>query len=164
MCYAPSSLLRCQAPQALPLGILLTTVGVGALVGALGVASLPNDARRGRILTAGNLFFPASLLLFALSRSFVLSVVCLLIAGISFVAQNALANTLIQISTPDSMRGRVMSLYSLITQSTMRMGALQAGLFADRIGAPLTIALGASVSLIYGLLVALRFPLVREIK
>jgi hypothetical protein len=164
VCHGPGAIFRCQAPQALPLGLLLTTVGIGALVGALAVASLPNDARRGRLLTAGNLLFPTSLLLFASSRSFLLSMICLLMVGISFVAQNALANTLIQILTPDSMRGRVMSLYSLTTQSMMRMGALQAGLVADRIGAPLAIGLGASVSLAYGLFVAVRYPRVRQMR
>jgi MFS family permease len=164
VCHGPSAILRCQAPEALSLGLLLTTVGIGALVGALTIASLPNDARRGRLLTAGNLLFPASLLLFASSRSFLLSILYLLMVGISFVAQNALANTLIQISTPDSMRGRVMSLYSLTTQSMMRMGALQAGLLADRIGVPLAIGLGASVSLVYGPFVAVRYPRVREMR
>jgi len=46
----------------------------------------------------------------------------------------------------------------------MRMGALQAGLVADRIGAPLAIGLGASVSLAYGLFVAVRYPRVRELR
>ena len=58
VCQGPSAILRCQAPEALPLGLLLTTVGIGALVGALAIASLPNDTRRGRLLTAGNLLFP----------------------------------------------------------------------------------------------------------
>ena len=58
--------MRCRAPQALPLGLLLTIVGVGALVGALAVASLPERARRGRWLTAGNLAFPVLLLAFSL--------------------------------------------------------------------------------------------------
>ena len=59
LCEGAHPLMRCRAPQALPLGLLLTTVGVGALVGALAVASLPERARRGRWLTAGNLAFPA---------------------------------------------------------------------------------------------------------
>lgn len=162
LCDGPAALIRCQAPEALPLGMLLTMVGVGALIGALVVAALPDDARRGRLLTAGNLLFPIMLVFFATSRSFLVSMACLLGVGISFVIQNALANTLIQLATPDAMRGRVMSIYSLIMQGTMRLGGLQAGLVADRIGAPLAVGLGATLSLFYGLAVALRFPKVRE--
>lgn len=76
--------------------------------------------------------------------------------------QNSLANTLLQIITPDVVRGRVMSLYSLTFQGFMRMGGLQAGLMADWIGAPLAVGIGAVVSLAYGLFVAVRYPGVRE--
>ena len=155
-------LIKCQAPEALPQGILLTAVGIGALAGALLVASLPENARRGRMLTVGNLVFPLTLLFFAASRSFVLSLALMVLAGISFVWQNALANTLLQIVTPDELRGRVMSLYSLTFQGMMRVGGLQAGFVADWIGAPLSVGIGATISLAYGLFVAVRFPKVRE--
>ena len=164
LCYGPLPLLRCQTPEALPLGMLLTMVGLGALAGALVIASLPEGVRRGRILTVGNLIFPASLIVFSQSRSFWLSLACLGLVGFSFVAQNALANTLIQVHTPDTMRGRVMSLYSLVMQSAMRLGGLQAGLVADRIGAALAVGLGAGFSLAYGAFVALRFPRVRQLQ
>jgi MFS family permease len=162
LCGGVRSLLQCQAPEALPLGILLTAVGIGAVTGALLVASLPDTARRGRMLTAGNLTFPLVLLFFATSRSFVLSSVLMILAGISFVWQNALANTLLQLVTPDELRGRVMSLYSLTFQGMMRVGGLQAGVVADWIGAPLAVAIGAWLSLGYGLFVAVRFPKVRD--
>jgi predicted MFS family arabinose efflux permease len=162
LCGGERPLMHCQAPEALPLGFLLTAVGIGAVVGALLVASLPDRARRGRMLTVGNLAFPFVLLLFAASRSFMLSLVLMLVVGISFVWQNALANTLLQISTPDELRGRVMSLWSMTFQGTMRVGGLQAGFVADQIGAPLSIALGAAASLAYGLFVAVRFPRLRE--
>jgi len=162
LCGGEHPFMHCQAPEALPLGILLTAVGVGAVTGALLVASLPDRARRGRMLTIGNLGFPLMLLLFAASRSFVLSLVLMVLTGISFVWQNALANTLLQVSTPDELRGRVMSLYSMTFQGTMRVGGLQAGVVADWIGAPLSVALGAAVSLAYGLFVAVRFPRLRE--
>jgi len=84
------------------------------------------------------------------------------LTGISFVWQNALANTLLQVATPDELRGRVMSLYSMTFQGTMRVGGLQAGVVADWIGAPLSVALGAAVSLAYGLFVVVRFPRLRE--
>jgi MFS family permease len=162
LCGGSNPLMHCQTPEALPLGILLTATGIGAVIGALLVASLPDNARRGPMLTIGNLAFPLFLLIFGMSRSFLLSTTILLLVGVSFVWQNALANTLLQLSTPDQMRGRVMSLYSLTFQGMMRVGGLQAGFVADRIGAPLSVGLGAALSLAYGLFVALRFPKVRR--
>jgi MFS family permease len=164
LCDGSRPLLRCQAPQALPLGLLLTAVGVGAVIGALAVASLPERARRGRWLTAGNLIFPLLLIGFAASPSFVVSLALLFGVGVAFVMQNALANTLLQLVTPDAVRGRVMSIYSLTFQGFMRLGGLQAGLMADTIGASLTVGIGAVVSLAYGLFVAIRFPKVREMR
>jgi len=162
LCDGPAPRFRCASPAALPLGILLTAVGVGAVIGALAVASLPNSARRGPFLTLGNLGFPALLIAFSLSRSFVLSVLLLMAVGASFVFQNSLANTLLQLAVPDEVRGRVMSVYTLVFQSMMRLGGLQAGLMADRFGAPLAVFIGALISLGYGLFVALRYPRVRN--
>jgi len=103
-------------------------------------------------------------LAFSTSRSFVVSLALLFGVGISFVMQNALANTLLQIITPDAVRGRVMSIYTLTFQGSMRLGGLQAGLVADTIGASLAVGIGAAVSLGYGLFVAVRFPKVREMR
>jgi MFS family permease len=152
----------CQAPEALTFGLLMAAVGLGAVIGALSVASLPGEARRGRWLTLGNLGFPALVLVVALSRSFPLSLVVLTGVGASFVAQNALTNTLIQLEVPDHLRGRVMSFYALTFQMMMRIGGMQAGALGDLWGAPLTVGLGAALCLAYGLFVAWRFPRIRQ--
>ncbi|HEY9076974.1 MAG TPA: MFS transporter [Anaerolineaceae bacterium] len=163
LCSGDNPLLRCQSPEALPLGLLLTMVGVGAVIGALVVASLPGHASRGKWMTFGSIGFPLALVIYSLSRSFVLSMLLLLLAGFCFVWQNTLANTLIQILAPDHLRGRIMSLYSMITQGMMRLGGLQAGLVADWIGAPLSLGIGALISLVYDTYVAFRYPKVRKI-
>jgi MFS family permease len=153
----------CQAPEALPLGLLYTTLGIGAVMGALVVASLPAKARRGRLLTLGNLAFPLFLLLFAFSSHFPISLILMLFIGFSFVWQNSLANTLLQFITPDELRGRVMGVYTMTFQTMFRLGGLQAGFVADWLGAPLAVGIGAIISLIYGVFVAIRFPKVREL-
>lgn len=155
--------LSCRAPAAIPLGILLSAVGIGAVMGALLVASLPADARHGRMLTIGNISFPLFLLLFVNSNSLLAAVVLMLFVGMSHVFQNAMANTLLQLNSPDQLRGRVMSLYSLVSQGMTHVGSLQAGLVADWMGAPLSIGFGALISLVYGLFIAVRYPQVRNL-
>jgi MFS family permease len=161
-CNPTTGMFTCQSPEALPLGMLLTIMGIGALAGAFFIAAMPDDARRGRYLTAGNLLFPISLLVFAVSRSFALSLVVMFLTGFSFVCQNALTNTLIQLFSPDAMRGRIMGLYTMIFQGMMRLGSMQAGLVSDWIGAPLSVGIGAAVSLAYGVFVAIRYPRIRN--
>ncbi len=162
LCGGSHPLMDCVAPEAVPLGLLFAAVGVGAVTGALLVASLPSQARRGRILTLGNLGLPLLLLLFAASRSFTASLLLMLLVGMGQVMQNAMANTLLQITSPDGFRGRVMSLYSLVTQGMTHVGGLQAGFAADWLGAPLSLGLGAAVALSYGSFVALRYRKVRD--
>lgn len=163
ICEGPARLFSCQAPEALPLGILMTAVGVGAVVGALVVAALPPTSARGRWLTFGNLGFPVLLLIASINRSFLVQSLLMAAVGAMFVFQNALANTLIQVTAPDEMRGRVMALYTMVFQAFMRLGALQAGLMADWLGAPLALGIGAAVSLVYGAWVAVFKPSVRRL-
>jgi len=163
ICNSNSLVMGCQAPEALPLGLLYSMIGVGAVIGALVVASLPANARRGRLFTVGNLAFPLFLLLFAFSTNFMLSLVLTLFIGFSFVWQNALANTLLQFVTPNELRGRVMGVYSMTFQAMFRLGGLQAGFMADWLGAPIAIGVGALASLLYGGYVAIRYPKVRQL-
>ncbi|HET6596921.1 MAG TPA: MFS transporter [Anaerolineales bacterium] len=163
LCNGRYQILNCQAPEAIPLGLLLSAVGVGALTGAFLVASLSETARRGRMLTLGNLCLPFFLLIFVNSHSMAFSLVVMLFVGMSHVFQNSMANTLLQLNVPDQLRGRVMSLYALVSNGMMNLGGLQAGFMADWLGAPLSIGLGAGFSLLYGCFVALRYREVRNL-
>jgi MFS family permease len=161
ICSGPHHLIQCKSPEALPLGILMTAVGVGAVIGALYVASLTGQ-RRGVLLTLGNLCFPLFLFVMAVSSSFLLTAVMLLLIGFSFVLQNALANTLIQLLAPDEMRGRVMGVYTMMFQVMMRLGGLQAGVVADWVSARFSLGIGAVISIVFGIYVAIRYPTVRR--
>jgi MFS family permease len=163
LCGGDRPLIKCQAPEALPLGILLTTLGLGAIVGSVLVASLPERIQRGKILTVGNLAFPLFLLAFAASRSMALSTAMIILVGISFVLQNVVAITLLQVSSPDRLRSRVIALYSVVFQGMTNIGGLQAGIVADWVGAPISVGIGAAVSLLYGMWIAIRYPKVREL-
>jgi len=157
------SQVTCQNPQAVPFGLLLGAFGVGALIGAL-LVGIYGDRGRGRLLTLGNLAFPAGLLIFAASRSIWLSMIVLLVVGIVFILQNALANTLVQYSSPDQLRGRVMGVYSILFQGMQGAGRMQAGLTETFTSAPISVAIGAAASLAYGLFVLFRWPAIRKLK
>jgi MFS family permease len=160
---AKLTIFNCQAPEAIPLGLLLSAIGLGAIMGAFVMASLPEHAPRGKLLTVGNLTFPFLLLLFVYSHSMAFSLVVMMLVGLSHVFQNAMANTLLQLTSPDELRGRVMSLYSLVSHGMHHLGGLQAGFMADWIGAPISIGVGAAFSLLYGLFVAVRYRQVRNL-
>lgn len=146
------------------LGFLSAAVGLGALAGAFALASLAGTRRKGLLLTAGNLLFPAMLLLFAASRSFLLSLAILVGVGWAFITQNATVNSLIQSIVPDYLRGRVMSVYTLMFVGMIPVGSLQAGVVAQRFGAPFAVGLGAAIALGYSLWVLWRHPEVRKLE
>ncbi len=131
------------------LGILMGATGVGALFGALTLAAKTGVKGLGRwvVMTCAGL--GVSLFCFAFSTSFWLSVVFLLPAGYSMMLQMACSNTLIQTMVPDQLRGRVMSLYSMMFMGMAPFGAFLGGALAHRFGAPITVAIGG-IACIFG--------------
>jgi predicted MFS family arabinose efflux permease len=145
------------------LGLLSAAVGVGALIGALTVASLGNFQRKGLLLTLGNLFFPTMVLLFSISTIFPVSMALLVGAGLGFMVQNAMTNTLIQLAVPDELRGRVMGVYMLVFQGFFPIGSLMAGAIAQQFSVPIGAAFGGAVALAAGLLWLWRAPYIRQL-
>ena len=92
--------------------------------------------------------FGVSLMLFSFSKSFWLSVILLLPVGYFVMLQMASSNTLIQVMVPDELRGRVMSVYSMMFMGLAPLGSLMGGALADRVGAPWAVALGGAVSVL----------------
>ncbi len=125
------------------LGILMGATGVGALFGALTLAARSGLRGLGRWAGIACAGFGASLILFAFSRSFVVSAALLLPVGFFMMMQMASSNTLVQSMVPDRLRGRVMSVYSMVFIGMGPFGALLAGSMAERLGAPATVCLGA---------------------
>lgn len=129
------------------LGFLMTANGVGALVGALGLAAFSRTKGRGRLVMVAGIAFSLGLAAFSLSRSFILSLALLPLVGWSMVSQTATINTLLQTTVPDGLRGRVMSLFTFVFMGMMPFGSLLGGSLAQRFGAPAALRAGAAVCL-----------------
>jgi MFS family permease len=105
--------------------------------------------------------FAISLIAFALSRNFWLSTVLLVPVGFCMMLQMSSSNTLIQAMVPDELRGRVMSLYSMMFMGMGPFGALVAGAIADRLGAPLAVIMGAVACVGGAVIFGMRLPHIR---
>lgn len=141
-----ASLIGSHDLGAVRLGILMGATGVGALLGALTLAIRSGVKGLGTWVTVCCAGFGVSLMLFALSKSFWLSVFLLLPVGYFIMLQMASSNTLIQVMVPDALRGRVMALYSMMFMGMAPVGALLGGALSDRLGAPITVMIGGLAS------------------
>lgn len=129
------------------LGLLMTSVGVGALGAGIYLASRTSVRGLSRVILAGTMLFGAGLAGFSFAREVGLAAVMLAIAGVGFISQMASSNTLIQAIVDGQFRGRVMGFYTMAIVGTIPVGSLLAGVVAERIGAPWTIRLGGLVCL-----------------
>jgi MFS family permease len=127
---------------ALEFGWMSSSVGAGAMIGALLLAAFARQLPQGRVLRTASLTFGAVVALFALSRSLPVSLAVLALTGFAMIVTTATTNTVLQTLAPDEMRGRVMSVYTLAFVGMGPIGAFQAGYFADRFGAPATLIVG----------------------
>ena len=143
------------------LGLLMAATGLGALGGALSLAARHGVRGLGRWIARSSGAFGVMLVLFSLSRSYWLSVALLIPVGFSMIVTLAATNTLIQSMVPDKLRGRVMSVYSMMLLGMAPFGGLWAGFVAERIGAPATVAAGGAVSMIAALVYRVRWPSLR---
>ncbi len=126
------------------LGFLMTASGGGALLGALWLASRRTVQGLSRQIPVAASVFGAGLVAFAASRILWLSLLVLVITSFGFMVQVASSNTLLQTIVEDGKRGRVMSFFLMAYFGTTPFGSLLAGSMSERIGAPLTLALGGA--------------------
>ena len=143
------------------LGILMGATGVGALIGALSLAFKRGLKGLNSWIMLSSAGFGATLILFGISKSFWLSVAMLVPVGYCMMVQMASSNTLIQSMVPDRLRGRVMSVYSMMFMGMAPIGALGAGVVAHRLGAPLTVAIGGMTCMLGSAAFGFRLPVMR---
>jgi MFS family permease len=148
-------------------GILLSSAGAGAVVGAFGLASIRKARRQGRLLVVSGVLFGVSISCFAISPSFVLGVLFLFLSGLTSTVFGTIIATFLQLEAPNELRGRVLSLYSITLIGLPSLGALASGAVAEWLGglsgAPHAVLLGGLMALAMVILLG-RFFWLREMK
>jgi len=120
-------------------GFLMAAIGVGAIIGAIFLASRKNVLGLGRIITIASSIFGIGLISFSLSHTLWLSFFLLLLTGFGMMVHMASSNTILQTIVDDDKRGRVMSLYAMAFMGMAPLGSLLGGSLAGWIGAPTTL-------------------------
>jgi MFS family permease len=124
------------------LGFLMGASGIGALVGAMFLASRESALGLETVFVVSAAVFGLGLIGFAFSRFFWLSCSMMFVTGFGMMVHLAAANTLVQTFVDDDKRGRVMSLHTMCVRGMVPLGSLIAGALASQIGAPVTLILG----------------------
>ncbi|MCL4459411.1 MAG: MFS transporter [Chloroflexi bacterium] len=145
------------------LGLLMAGNGVGALVGSLVVAGLGNYQGRGRLLLVTTFLFSLLLMFFATASWFWHALILLVGVGLSGAVYLSLTNVLLQSCTPDGLRGRVMSVYTL-SWGLGPLGYIEAGAVANTFGAPFAVFLGGTICAITAVTAALRSSSLRLLR
>lgn len=145
-------------------GFLQSARGVGALLGALMVASLGRFRFKGKLLTLGTFVFPVLLLVFAAARWIPVSLLAMVGVGWGFVIMLNTANALVQTVVSDELRGRVMGIYVLGFLGVMPVGALLAGGVAEVTSEPAAVALSALIMFGFAAWLWLRVPRLRALE
>ena len=138
--------------------------GLGAVIGALFIASLGRFKYRGRVLTAGTFLFPLLIIIFSLIRSIPLSLISLCGVGAAIVITLNMTNSIVQTTVPDHIRGRVMSIYSMIFFGMNPIGALLLGQAAAVISEPAALLTGAVILTLSAILFWFFAPFIRKLE
>jgi MFS family permease len=138
-------------------GFLMGASGIGALTAAVGIAARRSIQNPLEMMSVAVLCFSTALLAFSLSRIFWVSLVIIMFGGWGMVSYLALANSFIQMSVPDELRGRVMSVYSFVFLGTVPIGNAIMGSVADRIGTTNAVTVGGTICIAGAVLFARKY-------
>lgn len=130
------------------LGFMAGATGCGATAAALTIAFRRDINRKGLFMFISGLIFASALLCFSFSRNFYISVVILAFAGWGAISLFAVANSFIQLATPDALRGRVMSVYTLVFLGFAPVGNAIVGFMSNIFGTPHTLFISSLICLL----------------
>ena len=144
-------------------GVLRAAPAVGALLTMLTTAYIPISRRAGMKLLVAVFGFGISIIVFGLSSVFWISVVALFFSGITDGVSMVIRQTILQLKTPDHMRGRVSSVNSMFVGSSNELGAFESGLTAKLMGTVTAVVFGGTMTLITALTTGLVSPSFRNL-
>ena len=145
-------------------GLLFSARGVGSLFGALTIATFGKSHVRGKFITAGSISFPIFITLFAITYWLPLSLLFMIFVGTAMIFVVNFSNATIQSIVPDSLRGRVMGVYTTIFMGSMPLGALLLGTIAEHAGESEAVLISAGIAFFIACLVWFLIPKVRAIE
>lgn len=144
------------------LGFLMGMSGLGALIGAVYLASRKSVIGLVRIIAWTAVLFGVTIIVFSFSRTFWFAMPIILLSGFGVMVNMAACNTVLQTIVDEDKRGRVMALYTMAFMGTMPFGSLLAGFLATRIGAPYTLLIGGACCVGVALVFMSKMPLIRK--
>lgn len=144
------------------LGILGGASGVGSFVAAFFIAFKGDIMEKGRFMFIAAMVFSISILSFSISTNYHASLMILVFTGWGIVSFLAVGNSFIQIATPDMLRGRVMSVYTMVFLGMAPIGNSVMGLIADAAGADKAVSIGAIICISAGLFLAKRLRSINQ--
>jgi MFS family permease len=142
-------------------GFLMAAVGVGAVIGAIFLASRRSVLGLGRIIALASSIFGIGMISFSLSHALWLSLSLSLLTGFGMMVHMASSNTILQTMVDDDKRGRVMSLYTMAFMGMAPFGSLVGGSLAGRIGAPNTLIISGASCILGAFLFLRKLPALR---
>lgn len=143
-------------------GWLMAARGLGALIGALMLATWGHRGIRGKLWALGSFILPVSLLLFAPVRWLPLSLGLLIVAGWSLIMMANSSNAMVQTQVSDELRGRVMGIYTFVFFGCSPLGAYLSGKAAGIFGPPTTVTICAIILFLAALLTWFFIPAIRR--
>lgn len=143
-------------------GLLYAAMGIGTFAMAAGLLFVRRFARPGRALVAAAVVFGAAALVFGLSRSFELSVLALVVAGMADQVSQVARSTLIQLSTPDGLRGRVNAVNMVFISASNQLGGAFSGFFAAATSSVFAVVAGGAACVATAGWIGARIPALRR--
>lgn len=144
------------------LGLLYAAPGVGAVLASLYISHIPNLRRQGKILLSGVAIYALGTVIFGYSKLFPLSLLGLFLVGAGDSISTIIRNTIRQLATPDSIRGRMTSINMIFFMGGPQLGEFEAGVLASLVGGPVSVVIGGVATLLVVAGAAWGIPVLRE--
>ncbi len=144
------------------LGLLRSCPAVGSIAAAIVLAHAPLSRGVGKALFSAVIVYGCATLAFSVASNVWVGMACLVVIGAADVVSVVIRQSLVQLDTPDAMRGRVVAVQNILTSASNNLGDFESGTLASFIGAPPAIAFGGGCAIIAALAWMWFFPNLRD--